>query len=115
MVAAALDAAAALAEEGIEARVLDMHTIRPMDEESLLAAARETGAVVTAEEHLLQGGMGSNVARVIAAGHPVPMRFVGLADTYTESGEPEDLLRKYHLTAADIAAAAREAVAAKGG
>lgn len=115
MVAMALDAAAILAEEGIEARVLDMHTIRPMDVEALTAAARETGAVVTAEEHLLQGGMGSNIARVVAANHAVPMRFVGLADTYTESGEPEDLLEKYKLTAVDIAAAAREAVAAKEG
>ena len=115
MVSAALDAAAELAEEGIEARVLDFHTIRPMDIEALAAAARETGAIVTAEEHLLQGGMGSNVARVVAEQFPVPMRFVGLADVYTESGEPEDLLKKYKLTAVDIAAAAREAVAAKAG
>ncbi|MCB8984176.1 MAG: transketolase family protein [Ardenticatenaceae bacterium] len=115
MVAAALDAAAVLAKEGIEARVLDMHTIRPMDVDALAAAARETGAIVTAEEHLLQGGMGSNVARVVAEQHPVPMRFVGLADTYTESGDPDDLLRKYKLTAVDIAAAAREAYAAKAG
>lgn len=113
MVAAALDAAAVLAQEGIAARVLDMHTIRPMDVAALAAAARETGAIVTAEEHLLQGGMGSNVARVVAEQCPVPMRFVGLADTYTESGDPDDLLRKYKLTAVDIAAAAREAFAAK--
>jgi transketolase len=115
MVAAALDAAAELAAEGIEARVLDMHTIRPMDVAALAAAARETGAIVTAEEHLLQGGMGSNIARVVAEQHPVPMRFVGLADTYTESGDPDDLLWKYKLTAVDIAAAAREAYAAKAG
>jgi transketolase len=114
MVASALDAAAELAGEEIEARVLDMHTIRPMDEEAIAAAARETGAIVTAEEHLLQGGMGSNIARIVASNHPVPMRFVGLADTYTDSAAPEDLLVKYHLTSADIAQAAREAVAAKG-
>jgi len=102
-----------LAEEGIQTRVLDMHTIRPMDTEAITAAARETGAIVTAEEHLLHGGMGSNIARVVAASHPVPMRFVGLADTYTDSGEPEALLEKYGLTAQDIVAAAREAVAAK--
>ncbi|MDX1413943.1 MAG: transketolase C-terminal domain-containing protein [Candidatus Promineifilaceae bacterium] len=113
MVASALDAAAVLAEEGIEARVLDLHTIRPMDTEAIVAAARETGAIVSAEEHLLQGGMGSNIARVVTANHPVPMRFVGLADTYTDSAEPEDLLVKYHLTAEDIVKAAREAVAAK--
>jgi transketolase len=113
MVAAALDAAAILAGEGIEARVIDMHTIRPMDTEAIAAAARETGAIVSAEEHLLHGGMGSNIARIVSATHPVPMRFVGLANTYTDSGEPEALLEKYGLTAQDIVAAAREAVAAK--
>jgi transketolase len=113
MVAAALDAAAMLAEEGIEARVVDMHTIRPMDNETIAAAACETGAVVTAEEHFLHGGMGSNVARIVAGTHPVPMRFVGLADTYTDSGDPDDLLVKYGLTSQDITKAAHEAVAAK--
>ena len=113
MVATALDAAAILADEGIQARVLDMHTLRPMDTEALAAAARETGAIVTAEEHLLHGGMGSNIARIVAATHPVPMRFVGLADTYTDSGEPEELLEKYGMTAHDIVLAAREAVAVK--
>jgi transketolase len=113
MVAAALDAAVLLAQEGIEARVLDMHTVRPLDEAAIVAAARETGAIVTAEEHFLHGGMGSNIARLVAQTQPVPMRFVGLAGTYTDSGEPEDLLEKYHLTANDIVAAARAAVAAK--
>jgi len=113
MVAAALDAAAMLAQEGLSARVLDMHTLRPLDTAAILAAARETGAIVTAEEHLLHGGMGSNIARVVAAGRPVPMRFVGLADTYTDSGDPGALLEKYGLTAQHIALAAREAVAAK--
>ncbi len=113
MVAAALDAAAVLAEHGIEARVLDMHTIRPMDINAITKAARETGAIVTAEEHLLQGGVGSNIARIVGERHPVPMRFVGLADVYVESGEPDDLLKKYKLTSADIVTAAREAVAAK--
>lgn len=113
MVAAALDAAAMLAEEGIQARVLDMHTLRPLDREAIATAARETGAIVTAEEHLLYGGMGSNIARIVAETHPVPMRFVGLADTYTDSGEAEDLLEKYGLTAEDIAVAAREVVSAK--
>jgi transketolase len=113
MLAAALDAAALLAHEGIQARVLDMHTLRPMDVEAIAAAARETGAIVTAEEHLLHGGMGSNIAQVVAQTHPVPMRFVGLADTYTDSGDPYDLLEKYGMTAQDIVRAAREAVAAK--
>jgi transketolase len=113
MVAAGLDAAATLAQEGIEARVIDLHTIRPLDTETLIAAARETGAVVCAEEHLLHGGVGSNVARVIAECHPVPMRFVGLHDTYVESADPDDLLVKYHLTAHDITAAARDVLQAK--
>ncbi|MBN2045308.1 MAG: transketolase family protein [Anaerolineales bacterium] len=114
MVAAGLDAAAMLAEEGIEARVVDLHTIRPMDKESIVAAAKETGAVVVAEEHLLHGGVGSNVARVVAESAPVPMRFVGLRDVYVESGAPADLVKKYNLTADDICTAAREAYAAKG-
>ena len=113
MVASALDAAAELAEEGIETRVIDLHTIRPLDEETIVTAARETGAMVVAEEYLLQGGVGSNVARVVAANHAVPMRFVGLEDVYVESADPADLLQKYHLTSADIVAATRAAVAAK--
>lgn len=113
MVSMALDAAAVLAQGGIEARVLDMHTIRPMDRAAIAAAARETGAIVTAEEHLLQGGMGSNIARLVGEEHPVPMRFVGLDDTYVESGDPEALLSKYGMTSQDIAMAAREVLAAK--
>jgi transketolase len=113
MVAAALDAASMMAEENIEVRVIDLHTIRPLDVDTLEAAARETGALVCAEEHLLQGGMGSNVARVVAERYPVPMRFVGLADTYVESADPADLLVKYHLTADDIATATRQVMQAK--
>jgi transketolase len=115
MVGLALDAAAELAEDGLQARVVDLHTIRPLDRETITAAARETGAIVTAEEHLLQGGMGSNVARLVAEDHPVPMRFVGLGDVYAESADPDDLLEKYHLTAKDIAQAAREVHQAKTG
>jgi transketolase len=114
MVAAGLDAAALLAEEGIQARVIDMHTLRPIDTEVIVAAAQETGAIVSAEEHLLHGGMGSNIARIVVENHPVPMRFVGLADTYTESAEADELLEKYHMTAGDIVAAAKQAVVAKG-
>lgn len=113
MVSTALDAAADLADQGVEARVIDLHTIRPLDEESIVTAARETGAIVVAEEHLLQGGVGSNVARIVTANHPVPMRYVGLEDVYVESAEPADLLRKYHLTADDIVQAAHAAVAVK--
>lgn len=113
MVAAGLDAAAILSTEGIDARVIDLHTIRPLDRDTIEAAARETGAIVCAEEHLLQGGMGSNVARLVAECCPVPMRFVGLPDIYVESADPDDLLVKYHLTAEDIAAAARQVFSAK--
>jgi transketolase len=113
MVSASLDAAADLADEGIEARVVDLHTIRPLDKASIIAAAQETGAIVVAEEHLLQGGVGSNVARIVAENYPVPMRFVGLVDVYVESADPADLLKKYHLTSDDITSAARQVVRAK--
>jgi transketolase len=115
MVSAALDAAAILAGEGLQARVIDLHTIRPLDVETIAAAARETGAVVCAEEHLLHGGMGGNVARIVAEQHPVPMRFVGLRDVYVESGDPWDLLEKYNLRTEDIVAAGRAVVKAKKG
>ncbi len=113
MVPASLDAAAELSKSGFEVRVVDLHTIRPMDQETIVQAARDTVAIVVAEEHLLQGGVGSNVARIVAANYPVPMRFVGLTDTYVDSADPGDLLVKYHLTSDDIIAAAREALAAK--
>lgn len=113
MVAAALDAAVLLAEAGLQARVLDFHTLRPMDMDAIEQAAFETGAIVTAEEHLLTGGMGSNIARVVAERCPVPIRFVGLADTYVESADPADLLTKYHLTSDDIFAAGIEVLKAK--
>jgi transketolase len=115
MVSMALDAAAVLAEAGVEVRVLDLHTLRPMDREAITQAARETGAIVSAEEHLLTGGMGSNIARIVAQTVPVPMRFVGLEDTYVESAAPEDLLVKYHLTTSDIIKASREVLRAKKG
>jgi len=113
MVSAGMDAAVILSEKGIEARVVDLHTIRPLDIKTISAAARETGAIVCAEEHLLQGGMGSNVSRIVAENYPVPMRFVGLRDVYVESGDPWDLLKKYNLTADDIVKASEEVVKAK--
>ncbi|MER3440501.1 MAG: transketolase [Gemmataceae bacterium] len=110
MVAAALQAAERLAREGIEARVLDMHTVKPLDEDAVVQAARETGRIVVAEEHLPYGGLGSVVAQCVARHAPVPMRFVALPDTYAESGKPEELLAKYGLTADHIVQAARELV-----
>jgi transketolase len=99
MVSAALDAADTLAAKGVQARVLDMHTVKPLDDAAVLAAARETGRIVVAEEHLEHGGLGSAVAQSVVRQHPVPMRFVALKDTYAESGTPEGLLEKYGLTA----------------
>jgi transketolase len=108
MVSAAVDAAEQLAGRGISARVLDMHTVKPCDDAAVLAAARDTGRIVVAEEHLLHGGLGSAVAMSAARQKPVPMHFVGIKDTFAESGTPEGLLAKYGLTAGDIV---REAVA----
>src|SRR6266404_9786157 len=113
MVAAALEAAERLAGQGVQARVLDMHTAKPLDDAAVLAAARETGRIVVAEEHLLHGGLGSVVAMSAARQHPVPMRFVGLRDTFAESGTAEQLLAKYGLTAADILRQALELVGKK--
>ncbi|HUU43322.1 MAG TPA: transketolase C-terminal domain-containing protein [Planctomycetota bacterium] len=95
MVPAALDAAVKLAEDGIDARVIDMHTIKPLDVRAVVKAAKETGGIVTAEEHLLDGGLGAAVARVVAERCPVPMAFVGIRDTYAEFGDPQELIEKY--------------------
>lgn len=89
-------------ERGISAAVIDLHTLKPIDEAAIIAAAEETGAVVTAEEHLLSGGVASRVAQVVAEHHPVPMASVGIADTYAESGTPTQLMEKYGLTAKHI-------------
>jgi transketolase len=113
MVSRALQAAESLAQEGIEARVLDMHTVKPIDREAVITAARETGAIVTAEEHLAAGGMGTQVARVVAENYPVPVKMVAIEDTYAQSGKPEELLRVYGLTAERIVARAKEALSIK--
>jgi transketolase len=113
MVAAALEAAAELERDGIQARVLDMHTAKPIDEEALARAARDTGRIVVAEEHLASGGLGSIVAQHLATVHPVPMRFVNLQG-FAESGKPEELLEKYCLTSRHVAAKARELVRGAG-
>lgn len=113
MVAAALEAAVALSQSGIEARVLDMHTIKPIDKLAILLAAKQTGAIVTAEEHLLQGGLNAAVAQVTARHFPIPVVPVGLADRYAESGSPQALLEKYHLMPHDIFLAAEQAVSLK--
>ena len=107
MVAAAAEAAEALAAEGIGVRVIDIHTIKPIDEEAVIKAAEETGAIVTAEEHSVIGGLGSAVAEVIVKNAPVKMAMVGQQDTFGESGKPDELRKKYGMTAGDITAAVK--------
>ena len=107
MVNEALMAAEQLAAEGIDARVIDMHTIKPLDEDIIVKAASETGAIVTAEEHSVIGGLGSAVAEVVVKKCPVKMAMVGQQDTFGESGKPDELKAKYGMTAADIVKAVK--------
>ncbi|HZR45923.1 MAG TPA: transketolase C-terminal domain-containing protein, partial [Candidatus Manganitrophaceae bacterium] len=102
MVWEGLNASDLLKEQGISAAVLDIHTLKPIDEAAIVAAAEVTGAVVTAEEHLLTGGLGSRVAEVLSRRRPVPVEMVGIRDTYAESGLPDELFEKYGLTARHI-------------
>ncbi|MBQ6452439.1 MAG: transketolase family protein [Solobacterium sp.] len=110
MVHEAMRAAESLAEEGISVRVIDLHTVKPLDEESVIKAAAETGCVVTAEEHQLYGGMGSAVAECLVRNCPVPVEMVGIQDTFGESGQPEELMEKYGLTSSDIIAKVRKTI-----
>lgn len=113
MVYEALQAAEILKKEGIEARVVNMHTIKPIDEAMILDAVQKIGAVVTAEEHQIFGGLGSAVSEVIAQKCPAPLEMVAVKDTFGESGTPQELLQAYHLKDVDIAAAVRKAVKRK--
>lgn len=101
-----IEAAEMLAKKGIQASVIDIHTLKPLDEELLLAEAKKTGAVLVAEEHLVFGGLGSAVSQLLSRKCPVPMDFIGIQDTYAESGKPDELLEKYGLTSRHIADAA---------
>ncbi len=98
MVHEALKAAKSLEEQGIEARVLNLHTIKPIDKDLIIKAAEETGSVITAEEHNIIGGLGSAVAEVLSENVPVPLKRIGVEDTFGESGKPAELLEKYGLT-----------------
>jgi transketolase len=113
MVAPALEAATALAQENINCRVLNMSTLKPIDAEAILNAAKETGAIVTAEEHQEHGGLGSIVARILAKHYPVPMEFVAVKDKFGRSGKPADLLAMYGLTSKDISVAVRDVIKRK--
>lgn len=114
MVAETLKSADILAEEGIDARVINIHTIKPIDEEILIKASKETGAIVTAEEHYIMGGLGSAVTEVICANAPCPVKIIG-TDRFGKSGKPSVLFEEYGLTAENIVKNAKEAIALKRG
>ncbi|GAB1475952.1 transketolase family protein [Bacillota bacterium] len=102
MVNEALIAADALKDRGLSIRVIDMHTIKPLDEGTIIKAATETKGIVTAEEHTILGGLGGAVAEAVAKNHPAPIEFVGIKDVFGQSGKPAELLKEYNLTADDI-------------
>lgn len=113
LVGPAVEASKALQNNGISARVINMASIKPIDVDAIVKAASETGAIVTAEEHNILGGLGSAVAEVIVAHKPVPVEFVGVQDTFGESGTPTELMRKYGLTTDDIVNAVNRVIARK--
>jgi transketolase len=104
----ALLAAEALSHDGINCRVIDNHSVKPMDENTILAAARECGAIVTVEEHQVQGGMGSRVAEIVVARRPVPIEFIGVHDRFGQSGEPNDLIEHYGMGVTHIIEAVKK-------
>lgn len=108
MVTSAMEAAAEMAELGIDVGVIDMHTIKPLDEDIIIRAARETGKIVTAEEHSIIGGLGSAVAEVLVREYPVKIKMIGQHDTFGESGKPDELREKYGMTNRDIVKAIKE-------
>jgi transketolase len=111
MVHEALKAAKSLEDNGVEARVLNLHTIKPIDSDLIIKAAEETGLIITAEEHNIIGGLGSAVAEVLSENRPVPLKRIGVNDTFGESGKPEELLEKYGLSADKIFKTAIELLA----
>jgi transketolase len=113
MVDKALSAACLLARENVDCRVVNLHTIKPIDKELIIRSAQETGAAVTAEEHSIIGGLGGAVAEVLSENCPIPLARVGVKDMFGESGKPEELLVKYGLTENDIAAALRSVLKRK--
>lgn len=113
MTAPALQAATILAKEGVSARVIHIGTIKPLDQDLVLQAAKETGALVTAEEHSVIGGLGSAVAELLAEQHPTPLMRVGIHDRFGTSGKAEELIKYFGLTAEDLVEAAREVLAKK--
>jgi len=113
MVELALEAKDILSKEGINARVINIHTIKPIDKDLLIKAAKETNAIVTAEEHSIIGGLGSAVAEIITEEYPVPVLKVGIKDTFGESGKPDELLKAYGLTVEAIVEHSKKAISLK--
>jgi len=113
MVSRCLEAAEELAGQGTDAQVLEMHTVKPLDTESVLQAARETGALVTVEEHSIVGGLGGAVAEAVTDAYPVPIKRVGIADRFAETGPYFEMLDRYGMSVQDIVAAAQQAMVAK--
>lgn len=109
----AIEAGKILEEKGISVEVINLHTVKPLDEAAILRSVQKTGCAVTAEEHNIIGGMGSAVAQTAGRNFPIPIEFVGTHDTFGESGKPEELLKKYHLDSPDIVAAAEKVIARK--
>lgn len=114
MVWNAIQAGAILEEKGISVEVINIHTIKPLDEAAVIASLKKTGCAVTAEEHSIYGGLGDSIAQVAAKHCPVPIEYVGTRDTFGESGTPAQLLKKYGLDVPDIVAAAEKALGRKG-
>ncbi len=115
MVSQCMEAGEILKKEGIAATVINLSTIKPLDKEAIIKAAQETGAVVTAENHNILGGLGSSIAEVLSENCPTPMKRIGLKDTYGECGKDEELLKKYEMSPAHIVQAAREVIKKKRG
>ncbi len=110
MLAQAVEAGEELAQEGINAEIVNVHTIKPLDVEGVIALAKKTGAVVTAEEHNIYGGLGSAIAEALVENHPVPMKRVGIKDTFGKSGAPKELLKEFGLTSKEIIEAVKAVV-----
>lgn len=110
----AIEAESILAEKGISAEVINLHTIKPLDVESVLASVQKTGCVVTCEEHQINGGLGDTIAQCLGRLHPAPLEMVAVKDTFGESGKPLELLKKYGLSPSDIATAAEAVIKRKG-
>jgi len=106
-------ASAELKKEGISARLINMHTIKPLHSETVVKAAKDTGALVTVEEHSIIGGLGSAVAEVLSENSPAPLRRIGIRDRFGKSGDSKDLLARYNMKSSDIVKAAKEAISAK--